>query len=593
MTSENYGDLFYSISNDGLHWANLNNGQTVFDEYRGHADITTGNDGYFYLLGNPPKGGKIRIWKSKDLIDWQLVTDHVPDMSAHPERNPHTYWVGAPKMFYDAKSKRYIITWHSTSVKDRNTDANEYWNQMRTYYILTSDFTTFTEPKRLFADEGQASIDVIIREEGGKYYAILKDERFPGFGYTQGKAIRICESDKLEGPYKKPSQRITPNFREAPTLIPRNDTNGWLLYYEQYPGIQYEVSTAPSLKGPWHDVYYHHYQVPTNARHGCMVALNQDQYDALIKTYGDETTALELDIINRQGSSVWLFVSFKDPGDRGIFMAMSTDAQNWVPLLRGEPMITPGENMPRMRDPFLVRDPQKGFHLVWTVGKKRIGYTYSEDLIHWQPQRVISIDADDERVQNTWAPELYWNTKNKEWIIHWSSTYAGEFPETDGQVKNDKNHRIYAMRTKDFKTFSKPELFYNPGYPIIDATLLDVNDSVVMVFKDEREIPELHKYLKVSTAKSIDGPWTIPSEPITESWTEGPSVIPYNNGFMLYFDNYSMPQHMEALFTLDFINYENVTQSTSFPPLYKHGSFIKLSHPEAINILDYCKQMKK
>lgn len=56
-------------------------------------------------------------------------------------------------------------------------------------------------------------------------------------------------------------------------------------------------------------------------------------------------------------------------------------------------------------------------------------------------------------------------------MLFWSSTLTGAFPETDGMVENRKNHRIYSLRTKDFISFTRPELFYDPGYPVIDATL--------------------------------------------------------------------------------------------------------------------------
>ena len=35
--------------------------------------------------------------------------------------------------------------------------------------------------------------------------------------------------------------------------------------------------------------------------------------------------------------------------------------------------------------------------------------------------------------------------------------------------RHDGN-RIYSATTKDFRTFTKPEIFYDPGYMVIDAT---------------------------------------------------------------------------------------------------------------------------
>ena len=81
---------------------------------------------------------------------------------------------------------------------------------------------------------------------------------------------------------------ITPNFREAPNLIRKPDDSGWYLYSEQYPGVQYGCSTAPTLEGPWFDMYIMKYKVPENARHGCMIPLAQKQYDAILAAYGSD-----------------------------------------------------------------------------------------------------------------------------------------------------------------------------------------------------------------------------------------------------------------------------------------------------------------
>ena len=43
--------------------------------------------------------------------------------------------------------------------------------------------------------------------------------------------------DGLLGPYSKPGPPVSPDFREAPTLIPSPNGKAWYLYYEQYPGV--------------------------------------------------------------------------------------------------------------------------------------------------------------------------------------------------------------------------------------------------------------------------------------------------------------------------------------------------------------------
>ncbi len=281
MTKEDYGGIYYALSNDGLNWNELNAGKTVLPEYKGHPDLTLGHDGRYYLLGNPKDEGKrIKIWVSDDLIHWDVFKDLVPDMSDLPQFNEPTFWHGAPKMYYDEESNKYIITWHMAQRDREKVAPDEFWGSMRTLFTTTFDFENFTKPQLLF-DEDIATIDVIIRQIGRNFYAVLKDERAPEAGWPTGKSIRLAKSNNVDGPYEIISEAISPNFREAPNLIPKPEGDGYYLYFEQYPGIGYEMSTASDIEGPWYDVYAKKFKFPQNARHGTMITLSKKIYDRL------------------------------------------------------------------------------------------------------------------------------------------------------------------------------------------------------------------------------------------------------------------------------------------------------------------------
>ena len=275
----------------------------------------------------------------------------------------------------------------------------------------------------------------------------------------------------------------------------------------------------------------------------------------------------------------WLYAGFKDPGDRGIWFSLSKDGLHWKELNDGKPWLSPADGIRRMRDPFITRDPSEGFHMIWTDGNHAIGYAHSNDLAHWSPQRIIPVFIDNDKVQNVWAPEMFYESQSKKWYIYWSSTITGAFPETDGQVKNDRNHRIYYMTTDDFRHFSEPKLFYDPGFPVIDASLFFEDGRYYMAIKDERDIP-LRKRLHITTSDSILGPWEILSEPLTTHWTEGPSIIKVNDRYILYYDHYKDKIRMEALESKDLKHWKDITENISFGPDSKHGSFIKISGEE-------------
>lgn len=282
MTKQDYGRLYYAVSEDGLHWTTLNDGKRINDEYRGHPDITKGHDGRHYMTGG---SGSITLWVSDDLLAWSKLGEIEPNVYEISDFEPKEKTYGAAKIYYDETTQQYLITWHTSQHKKVRERPEHYWAGQRTCYVTTRDFRAYTDPHRLFQYD-MATIDVIVRRVGARYYAILKDERYPSFDWTTGKTIRVASAPTLTGPWTRPSSPITPNFREAPTLIRRPDDGGWYLYYEQYPGVQYGLSTAPTIAGPWHGVYIKDYDVPENARHGCMIPVTRAQYNAIVARYG-------------------------------------------------------------------------------------------------------------------------------------------------------------------------------------------------------------------------------------------------------------------------------------------------------------------
>jgi hypothetical protein len=293
MTHEDYGRLYYSVSTDGLHWRPLNSGRRVFDDYKGHPDICRGHDGRYYLIGNRHDGAKeIDLWSSDNLVQWQKFSGFEPDLTRVPDYDTAIQAIGAPKLFYDEPSKQYVITWH-TPHRMKQELPEPYWASQRTLYVTSPDLKTFSSPPRRLFDWDMATIDVILRKESDRYFAIIKDERYPTLEWPTGKTIRICSSSKLLGPYSEPGPPISPGFREAPALIPSPNGNAWYLYYEQYPGVSYGLSVSDSLGGRWFQAsggtYYRDwdkYELPRAVRHGGMLSISNTEYEALISAFG-------------------------------------------------------------------------------------------------------------------------------------------------------------------------------------------------------------------------------------------------------------------------------------------------------------------
>lgn len=295
MMKGDYGTLYYSVSRDGLHWQALNRGRPVSTDYHGHASIAQGSDGRYYLVGN--KGDDdplIRFWVSDDLIRWTPYGTYRPDLKAIPGHPNALQRIGAPKLFFDRPSARFLLTWHTPNQDGSPADPERYWASQRTLYVLSPDLKAFAAPPRRLFDWDMATIDTVVEpNDGGPgYCAVVKDERYPSYAWTTGKTIRISCAAALTGPYPLPGPPLSPNFREAPTLVRSPDDRNWLLYYEQYAGTSYGLSKGLRLAGPWYQVSgnsgvpeWNRYEMVPGARHGAMLAISRAQHDSLLAAF--------------------------------------------------------------------------------------------------------------------------------------------------------------------------------------------------------------------------------------------------------------------------------------------------------------------
>lgn len=279
-----------------------------------------------------------------------------------------------------------------------------------------------------------------------------------------------------------------------------------------------------------------------------------------------------------------LFSFFRNNGEDGLYLATSQDGLKWTELNGGKPLIKPevGESK-LMRDPSIVRGPDGTFQMVWTTAweGRTIGHASSKDLIHWSAQQAIEVFPAGTEVHNCWAPEIYYDAPAKEFLIVWASTIKGRFPETLGTGNRDLNHRLYATRTRDFRTFTPTKLFYDPGFIVIDAAIfperlggparLAGSKRYAMVVKNETLKPEA-KNLFLTFADSLNGPWTTPTEPISgKDWAEGPSPIRIGGEWIIYFDKYRNHRY-GAVRSRDGKTWSDITDQIVFPQGARHGT---------------------
>ncbi|MGW6012373.1 family 43 glycosylhydrolase [Streptomyces sp. NPDC055210] len=207
----------------------------------------------------------------------------------------------------------------------------------------------------------------------------------------------------------------------------------------------------------------------------------------------------------RQKYAGYLFAYFTGEGTADgeqIRYALSrgNDPLHWRELNAGKPVLTSTTGEKGLRDPFVIRSPEGDkFYMIATDlrmyrnssgswdhvqrhGSKSVMVWESTDLVHWTDRRLVKVAPDN--AGNTWAPEAYWDDSLGEFVVFWASKlYADDDPDHTGSTYNKM---LYAT-TKDFRAFSEPKVWDDPGYSVIDSTVVKHKGTYHRFTKDERD----------------------------------------------------------------------------------------------------------
>jgi hypothetical protein len=283
----------------------------------------------------------------------------------------------------------------------------------------------------------------------------------------------------------------------------------------------------------------------------------------------------------------YLFSYFVGERD-GLHLAWSKDGLKWQAFMDGNSekiFLKPTAGRDKlMRDPSLLLGPDNVFRLVWTDSwsDQTIGYSSSTDLLTWSDQQTLPVMKDEPTSKNTWAPEVHYDAASKQYLIFWSSTIPGRFPDTDHTAEGDLNHRIYLTTTTDFVTYTPTVLWFDPKFCAIDATLLAFQNKFYLIFKNETLKPTPAKDLYLASSDSMMGPYTDITGPITTlppHWIEGPTAIQVGEKVIIYYDCYTL-HHFGACVSTDMQNWSDITSQLELPKGIRHGT--ALAVPDSV-----------
>ncbi len=299
----------------------------------------------------------------------------------------------------------------------------------------------------------------------------------------------------------------------------------------------------------------------------------------------------------------YLFVHFREkttPDGEQVYFGLSKDGFHWEAVNEGCPVLWAYYGDKGVRDFTIIRCQETGkfyimatdlslayglrnqYHNSWyeisVNGSKCFSIWESDDLVNWSEQRLVKIG--DENFGCMWAPDLIYDKENKDYVLHWSSPHRDYTNGFKG---------IYYSRTKDFQTFTKPEVLYRKeDSGVIDSAIYE-EDGMYYLFVKSEDYPAKNMLL---TSKQVTGPYT-KIEAFDECMAEldphvyeAPTAVRLENGnWCLFLDYYGVRGAGQGY--VPFIC-ENIAKgkfvrsdaSFSFPYGFKHGTILPITMEE-------------
>lgn len=299
----------------------------------------------------------------------------------------------------------------------------------------------------------------------------------------------------------------------------------------------------------------------------------------------------------------YLFVHFREtttPDGEQVYFAISRDGFRWEALNDGRPVLWAYYGDKGVRDMTVVRDKNTGrFHIFATDlslsygmrgkyehswrninmhGSKDLAHWWSDDLVHWSEQEMVTLG--DEKCGCIWAPDIIYDKEHEDYVLHWSYCHAGN---------NYGPMAIYYSRTKDFVSFSKPELLYRKeDSGCIDSAMYEEDGKYYLFVKSEKN----PQRMILLTSDHAIGPFTRVEKfdesmcAVEEGLYEAPTAVRLDDGrWCLFIDYYGVrgagqgyvPFVAPSLASGDFVRSDSAFE---FPYGFKHGTILTITEEE-------------
>lgn len=298
----------------------------------------------------------------------------------------------------------------------------------------------------------------------------------------------------------------------------------------------------------------------------------------------------------------YLFVHFKEkatPDGEQVYFALSKDGFHWEKVNNGNPVLWAYYGDKGARD-FTITRCENGkiyifatdlslsygmknqYHDSWDEisrnGSNYFSVWESENLVDWTEQQLVSMGEGN--FGCLWAPDIIYDRENKDYMLHWSSSNKSD---------DYRRKAIYYSRTKDFKTFSAPQLLYQKeDSEVIDSAIYEEDGMYFMFIKSEKN-PEKIILLRSEHAA---GPYARVEkfdksmEAVGSKVYEAPTAVRLEDGrWCLFLDFYGVsgadqgyvPFLSESLTGGTFVRSDDAFE---FPYNFKHGTILTITMEE-------------
>jgi large repetitive protein len=287
-------------------------------------------------------------------------------------------------------------------------------------------------------------------------------------------------------------------------------------------------------------------------------------------------------------------------------VSRGNDPLHWDELNGGRPVLRSQYGETGVRDPFVIRSPEgdkfyliatdlqindgRGWDAAQRHGSKYLEIWESTDLVTWSEQRHVKVSPDTAGM--TWAPEATYDPTIGSYVVYWAtSPYAADDVDHTGPTYA----RMWYSTTRDFRTFSEPKIWNDPGRTVIDSTVISDGGYYYRLTTDEKVIGSCTRDIVLERSKdvrAVDLPttnprnWELVDDCIRTSlgtdWVEGPTVFKSNDGNKFYAFMDETPRRGYIPFVTDSLANPNwqIPAEYDLPASPRHGTVLPVTEAE-------------